>query len=225
MAETIDSIFLPAISRGGYGDAYFFNISLHFSYYIYAAPLACAFASSGLFCDDAETGYYRLRMMKAGRRGYQLGMWFGSTIGGGLALFTSVALFAFTCRIILQPHFMPSNIAAVDGWRPVLAGPFGNWMYMLLNALLAFLFGMIWSGVGLMFSILSPNRYVSYFAPFIVCFCSQLALPPYLQPNEMLVQMNWASFSFAKLAVYQTVLYVAAMIVFIRLMDRRLMDG
>ncbi|MFR9256723.1 MAG: hypothetical protein ACLVJ6_15185 [Merdibacter sp.] len=32
-------------NTGEYGDAYYFNISLHFGYYIYATPLVCAFAS------------------------------------------------------------------------------------------------------------------------------------------------------------------------------------
>lgn len=224
LADTMDSLFLPEVSSAGFGAVYFFNMSLHFSYYIYAAPLCCAFASSGLFCDDSQAGFYRLRLMKAGKKGYQLGLWFSSTIGGGLALFMSVALFAITCTTRFRFYFIAADIATVDGWIPVLESPFGNIVYLIVNAFLGFLFGLIWSGVGLLFSVFSQNRYVCYFIPFILCFCAQLALPPSLQPNEMLVQMNWSSFSFAKLVGYQAFLYIVTMVLFLRSFHRRILN-
>jgi len=93
-----------------FGDAYYFNIALHFGYYIYAAPLACAFAASGTFVSDSEAGFYRLRLMKSGRKEYQYGLFLGATIGGGLALMAGVLLFAGACTLIYGPYIPATNM-------------------------------------------------------------------------------------------------------------------
>jgi hypothetical protein len=211
--------------REGMGSAYFYNISLHFGYYIYAAPLICAYAVSWLFCDDSEAGLYRLRLLHSGRVGYRNGLWIGTTLSGGLVLFFGVILFALACAIFFPMNVPADEIATLNAWIPLIEGSMSNWNYMLMGAILAFLFGAIWSGVGLTVSIWSQNRYVSCFAPFIICFCSVLILPPKLQPLEMLVQMNWVSFTFTKLFVYQGVLYLIIMLAFNYLFERKVIHG
>ncbi|NLO84553.1 MAG: hypothetical protein GX096_03875 [Clostridiales bacterium] len=228
-AEVAEGAFLGPwrmADQSGFGDAYYFNISLHFGYYIYAAPLACAFAASGMFVSDLEAGFYRLRLMKSGRREYQYGLFLGTTIGGGLALMVGVLLFAVACSIIYLPYYPATDLVAPQAWLPMLKGQMGNWNFMLVSALLAFLFGMVWSGVGLAISVLSPNRYVSYLAPFIICFCAVLALPKEFQPLEMLVQMSWyETFTFPKLIRYQAVLYFTVMAWFRYAFERRVIRG
>lgn len=209
----------------GFGAAYFFNISLHFGYFIYAAPLACAFAASGQLINDTEAGFFRLRLLKSGKREYSLGLFAGSSLGGGLALMTGVLLFAITCTIVYGATGSIENMATLEAWYPLLFGTYSHWKYMIVNALLAFLFGMLWSGVGLTISIFSLTRYVSYLAPFIICFCSTIALPVNLQPLEMLVQMNWRSFSFPKLLIYQGSLYLLVMLWFNHAFERRIIHG
>ena len=209
-------------NTGEYGDAYYFNISLHFGYYIYAAPLVCAFASGDVFCSDWEAGFYRLRLIKCGRREYQCGLWLGTTLGGGLALFLGVSLFGAACAVLFGPQRPAEVIMTVDGWLPLLQDPNGNLSYMLANALLALLFGMVWSGAGLFFSLLSPNRATSYLMPFILCFCGAIFLPASLRPLEMLVQMSWQDFHFPRLIAYQTALYAAFAAGCLWISDRRL---
>ncbi|GHU83422.1 hypothetical protein FACS1894196_3280 [Clostridia bacterium] len=224
-AEVIQMALIRDTLASDMGDAYFFNISIHFGYYIYAAPLLCSLATGGLFVNDSEAGFYRLRLMRSGRGGYRHGLWLGATVGGGLALFLGALLFALSCALLFGPHYPATSIATADGWLPVLEGLSGNWRYMLLNALLAFVFGMVWSGVGLTFTVLSPNRYVGVLAPFILCFCLALLLPPALQPLEMLVQGRWESFSLPMLFLYQGVLYLLALLWFSFAYDRRITHG
>ncbi|MEG2187741.1 MAG: hypothetical protein RR085_10515 [Clostridia bacterium] len=209
----------------GFGDSYFFNCSIHFGYYIYAAPLLCAFASSWLFCDDAETGFYRSRLMLSGKKEYSYGLFLGTTVGGGFALMTGVLLFILSLTVIYLPYDPATGMAAMDAWKPLLHGKMGGWHYMMANAMLAFLFGMVWSGVGLLFSILSQNRYISYLSPFMLCFSMVLVLPAEWQPLEMLVQMNWVAFSFEKLFIYQSVLYISVMLLFIYIFERKIIHG
>lgn len=225
ISEDVFSGFWKVERDGGFNAAYFFNIALHFSYFIYAAPLICAFAASGNLVNDVEAGYYRHRLLFSGRKEYQYGLYIGSTIGGGLALLTPVILFACVCAALYSTEHMVDEMAVMNGWTLIVTTKNANWNYMILCALLSFLFGMVWSGVGLTISIYSPNRYVSYVSPFIVCFASVLILPPSLQPLEMLVQMNWTSFTFAKLLMYQTILYLIIMIWFRHVFERRIVHG
>ncbi len=218
--EIAEDVF-GGVSDTTFGAAYNFNISLHFGYYIYAAPLACAFAAGGSWINDEEAGFYRLRLLKSGKREYGCGLFVGSAIGGGLALMLGVMLFATVCAILYGTSTSIDDIAAVDAWYPIVTSSCANWNYMIVNALLAFLFGAVWSGVGLTISVYSPVRYVSYLSPFIICFCSALALPYSLQPLEMLVQMQWGSFTFTKMLLYQSILFIAVMVWFNRAIERR----
>ena len=203
----------------GYGEAYYFRISLNVGYYVYAAPLACAFASSALFIQDWEAGFYRSRLMRSGKGGYANGLWLGATAGGGLALFMGGMLFALVCAVVYPPH-----IPAVEQ-DIIVAGFLGNFRYMLECALMAFLFGAVWSGVGLIFSVLSPSRYVSYLAPFILCFCSLLFLPEIWGPTAMLKWERWTEFPTTGPLAYQAALYAGGMLLFRFAFERRVIHG
>lgn len=222
-AEIINPI-MAIVDTGirDYGDAYFFHLSTHFGYYIYAAPLVCAFATGNVFCDDWEAGFYRHRLMKVGRRVYKHGLWVGVTLGGGLAVMLGVLIFALVCTLSFGPLPSATILPTMDAWLPLLQGAMGSARYMIINALLGFLFGMVWSGVGLLISTFTPNRYVSFLAPFMVCFSAVIFLPASLGPLEMLVQMNWESFTFPKLVAYQLILYTLLMIGHSIAFDRRI---
>lgn len=222
-AEIAEDVFRGYADESAveFGAAYFFNISMHFGYFIYAAPLACAFAASGNIINDTEAGFYRLRLMKSGKHEYSIGMFIGTSIGGGLALMLGMLLFAVVCAFKYSISASIADMAVMDAWYPLVSGAHSHWKYMIVSALLAFLFGSLWSGVGLTISVYSPVRYVSYLTPFIICFCSALALPVSLQPLEMLVQMNWKAFTFPKLLMYQFVLYCTVMIWFDFVVERR----
>ena len=223
-AEIAEDVFSGYAGDGpdAFGAAYSFNISMHFGYFIYAAPLACAFAASGSLINDTEAGFYRLRLMKSGKHEYSIGMFIGTSIGGGLALMLGMLLFASVCALQYGTRASIADMAALDAWFPLVSSTNSHWKYMIVSALLAFLFGSLWSGVGLTVSVYSPVRYVSYLTPFIICFCSALALPVSLQPLEMLVQMNWEDFTFPKLLMYQLVLYCAVMLWFDYVVERRI---
>ena len=222
IAEDIITGLNQSYSAMGYGAAYKFNISLHFGYYIYAAPLTCAFAAGGNLINETEAGFYRTRLLKTGKHGYSLSFFMGSSMGGGLALMAGVALFAVACAMAYGTAGSIEDLAVMDAWMPLLKGHFSHWNYMLAIALLAFMFGTVWSGFGLAVSVYSSARYVSYLTPFIVCFCSALAVPANLQPLEMLVQINWETFSFPSLLLYNCILYAAIMIWFDSSFRRRI---
>lgn len=200
------------------GAAYPLDIAIRFGLFRYAAPLAAAFAAGGKLIDDTEEGFYRLRLMKSGKHEYSLGIFVGSSIGGGLA----VAMGMLLCIILCAAHYGVSadveGLAQNDAWIPLTQG---QWRYMGMHMILAFLFGTVWSGAGLLISVYSPVRYVSYLAPFMICFACTLVLPPALQPLEMLVQAQWKSFTFPKMFLYQGTLYLVMMLWFDRAVERK----
>lgn len=208
-----------------FGAAYQFTLSTNFGYYIYAAPIACAFAASGEIVNDLEEGFYRLRLMKSGRREYRYGAFVGSTLCGGLALMLGVMAFALVCAVMYGTYQPIEDLAHNDAWMPIVSGANAHWKYMTLHALDAMMFGMVWSGIGMTISVISPSRYVSYFAPFIICFCSALVLPAGLQPLEMLLQLGWMDFTFPKMIAYQAILYILTMAWFSYEFEKRVVHG
>ncbi len=215
LAETVgsayDSIFHGA---SGFMDVYLFNIALHFGYFIWAAPLICAFAGSGAYCNAYEAGFYRQQLVRGGFKRSCLCIWFGGTCSGGAALAGAILLFTLFQIVIFEPCPDATVIATYDGWIPLLSAKYGGLWYMLAHAGLAFLFGAVWSGVGIALSVFQPNRYVCYFSPFVLCMCTALALPSTFQPLEMLVQMRWEQFNFPQLFFYQGFLYSAGYLTF-----------
>jgi len=210
-APAYDILFHGA---SGLEDAYYFNIAFHFGYFIWAAPLICAFAGSGAYCDAYEAGFYRQQLVRGGFERSCLAIWYGGTFSGGLALAGGVLLFTLFQIIVFEPCQDATVIASFDGWTPLLSAKNGGLWYMLAHAGLAFLFGAVWSGIGIALSVFQPNRYVCYFSPFILCMCAALLLPSWLQPLEMLVQMRWESFNFLRVLLYECSLYSVGYLVF-----------
>lgn len=214
-AETAGSAY-DVLFHGAIGleDAYSFNIAFHFGYFIWAAPLICAFAGSGAYCNAYEAGFYRQQLVRGGYKRSCPSIWFGGTFSGGVALAGGVLLFILFQVIVFEPCQDATVIAAFDGWLPLLSAKHGGLWYMLAHAGLAFLFGAVWSGIGIALSVFQPNRYVCYFSPFIMCMCAALVFPPCFQPLEMLVQMRWETFNFPQLLFYQGLLYSAGYLAF-----------
>lgn len=214
-AETAGSAY-DVLFHGAIGleDAYSFNIALHFGYFIWAAPLICAFAGSGAYCNAYEAGFYRQQLVRGGYKRSCPFIWFGGTFSGGVALAGGVLLFTLFQVIVFEPCQDATVIAAFDGWMPLLSAKYGGLWYMLVHVGLAFLFGTVWSGIGIALSVFQPNRYVCYFSPFILCMCAALAFPPCFQPLEMLVQMRWETFNFPQLLFYQGFLYSVGYLAF-----------
>lgn len=224
-AETASAAYdIVFYGASGLEDAYYFNIALHFGYFIWAAPLICAFAGSGVYCDAYEAGFYRQQFIRGGFRKSCLSIWFGGTVSGGTALAGGVLLFAIFQIIIFEPCQDGTVIASFDGWLPLLATKHGGLWYMLAHAGLAFLFGAVWSGFGIILSVFQPNRYVCYFSPFVLCMCAALALPSRFQPLEMLVQMRWEDFNFSDLLLYQGILYSAEYVTFHYVLKKELIQ-
>lgn len=215
LAETASSAY-DVFFHGAEGleDAYFFNIALHFGYFIWAAPLICAFVGAGAYCDAYEAGFYRQQLVRSGFKRSCSSIWFAGTFSGGAALAGGVLLFTLFQIVVFEPCQDATVIASFAGWQPLLSAKNGGLWYMLAHAGLAFLFGIVWSGAGVALSVFQPNRYVCYFSPFILCMCAALVLPSQFQPLEMLVQSRWDTFNFPQLLLYQGLLYSAGQLAF-----------
>ena len=99
----------------------------------------------------------------------------------------------------------------------------------LMLLALAFFFGAIWSGAGLLVSVLFPNKYLALAAPFALYFSLHLllyrtgALLVFSPVNMLMPNTVFIPFPLYPL-LYETVLLGVIGVLFFRLAERRLWD-
>lgn len=105
----------------------------------------------------------------------------------------------------------------------------GGLLLVILLLLLSFLFGAIWSNIGLCISAMIPNRYIALAAPFAIYFATHLIFYRIgfllvLSPVNMLMPAATFIPNMAYPFVYQTVLFCIVDLACHKAMERRLND-
>lgn len=148
-------------------------------YDLFAAILAVLPAAAA-FCDDYNSGYIKSILSRASKRQYIRETFFCSSIAGGLAVF----LPCFLSGVFFLMNGKLDTLENRNSWgystafdETVYAGiqyVWGGLLLALMLLALAFLFGAIWSDVGLLVSVLLPNKYLALAAPFALYFSIHL---------------------------------------------------
>ena len=100
---------------------------------------------------------------------------------------------------------------------------------VILLLVLAFLFGAVWSNVGLCISAFIPNRYIALAAPFALYFVTHLIFYRIgfllvLSPVNMLMPATTFIPNISYPFIYQAVLFVVVVLIFDRSIRGRLND-
>lgn len=201
------------------GIAMFFQ-SFLYGYFLYAAPVLCAYPVSSLVCDSRIDGFWQRQEIAVGRKQANLSLWFAGTFCGGLVLLCSSQCFGVISSLVYPFRSIERTIPGFIFWE-ILVNSHGELAAIALQGFLAFLFGAVWSGVCLLIVNHSPNRYLGTLIPFVLCLALTIVLPSALQPFEMLVQLTWATFSIKGIIIYQLIVYMAVFIVYTRKHKRR----
>jgi ABC-type transport system involved in multi-copper enzyme maturation permease subunit len=213
--------------------ALMFSMSLVVSGFLLIAPIIAAIPYSFSFCDDYNTGYYRLLAVRQRYSTYLVSKCLGTALAGGLALSLGTALYAVFLYICF-PLYIPgiSQAASTLGldliWEH-LGYTQGAWLLIVVQIVLCMLSGMVWATVGLMFSALVPNRYVAIAIPFILyltCFLvmSRLGLDR-LSPATFLVPYQRSDTTLIEVVLYELVFCAIAATIFYKLAKRRLQNA
>lgn len=220
----IGSIFLDDIS-GSHG----------LSGYDLFAPIFAVLPAATLFCEDYTSGYIKSILNRVEKKRYIRETLCCSSLAGGLAVFLPCFLSGLFYLVNGKLN-LPENRNSW-GYSTVfdetvyseMQYAWGGILLFLLLLLLAFLFGAIWSNVGLVMSALMPNRYLALAAPFALYFSVHLILywlesPLLFSPVNMLMPDTVFIPFKAYPLLYETVLFALLWILFTKLAERRLWD-
>lgn len=144
------------------------------------APILAVLPATTLFCDDYNSGYIKSILSRTERKQYINETYLCSSIAGGLAVFIPT----FIVNLLMIVSFKPNTLENNLGYETFLdEGIFANIQFIwggllvaIILTLLSFLFGSVWSNVGLCISAFMPNKYVALAAPFVLYFSSHLIL-------------------------------------------------
>lgn len=194
------------------------------------APILAVLPASTMFCNDYGSGYIKSILGRVDKCRYFRETVFCSSIAGGLAIFIPVFIMSMIFMINGEP-----NIAANKIWQngideTVFASIqyiWGGGFIVMLLLILAFMFGAVWSNIGLCVSAIFPNKYITLLGPFFIYFSLHLIL--YRTPNllflsplntlipiETFVPSVWFPF------VYQIVLFTVCIFLFYHNTERRI---
>lgn len=153
---------------------YFFDMAHNIGYFSSISLLCCTAINCTSFLNDYHSFYYRSAALRSGKRNYALSKYLSCVVTGGLTLAIGLVL-VFLILMIRFP-FISETSGALDSWlhsgyfgREILADG-NNFGFAAVCAFLAFLFGAVWSAVGVCVSAFITDRYVASFSPYVIWY-------------------------------------------------------
>lgn len=156
-------------------------------------PFAAVFpvlAYASRFCEEYQSGYYRMICARMSPGTFGIIRMTSVALSGGVIIaapILMVCIMALRFGIPGIPHDSDEGL-----WQGTVMltyiREYGDWYIVVGKVLLGFLFGCIWSLVGLAFAAWVLNRYVALIAPFVLYESLWLGLEkiPLLNPIRLL---------------------------------------
>ncbi len=135
------------------------------------AAIFCALPFADSFCEDFNSGYIRSMVSRVGIKKYAFTKCFSVALSGGMVMAGIIAVTILYCGILADSPDTPEAIAFMRNsiWmRSGIIFVMNGVPYLLLRILFGFLFGCVWSLIGLLTSSILTNKYVTYIAPFVL---------------------------------------------------------
>lgn len=143
------------------------------------APIFAVLPAATLFCDSYNNGYIKSILFRTTKRKCLVSDLIVCGVSGGVAVSLPVFIMFMLFLFIGKPY-VPD--AQTTEYGSIMQGTileniefvWGGILVLLVILLLAFIFGMVWSCVGLSISAFMPNRYIALAAPFLIFFALYL---------------------------------------------------
>lgn len=156
-------------------------------------PFAAIFpvlAYSSRFCEEYQSGYYRMIFSRIKPEKFGIVRICSVALSGGIIIALPIFL---VCVAALQFGIPGLPQGSDTGfWNNTrmlyYISEYGDWYIAGGKVLLGFVFGCIWSLVGLAFAVWISNRYVALIAPFVLYESMWLGLSklPFINPIMLL---------------------------------------
>ena len=208
-----------------------YNAHTH-SGYDFFAPIFAVLPAAIIFCDDYNSGYIKNILTRTNKKRYIKETFFCSSIAGGLAIFIPT-----TINVVVNYILGEKNFAQNQGYTSILDDTiFANIQYIgggvlvaIMILILSFLFGAIWSNIGLLISAVKPNRYLALSVPFAIFFaihivCYKIGSILFLSPMNLIVPLENFIPSIIFPFVYQIAIFIIVYIAFYYFAKRRIKD-
>ncbi len=160
---------------------YFWGMSQDIGFFTPLSLLCCTAINCTSFLNDYRCCYYRSAALRSGKRNYVASKFLSCVMTGGLTLALGLVLY-FLILMIRFP-FISEQSGALENWLALFSNcgvdllASGNYFgFAAAYVLLAFLFGAVWSAVGICVSAFITDRYVASFSPYILWFVSKFLL-------------------------------------------------
>lgn len=144
------------------------------------AVLCCTALNCTAFLNDHESSFYRACILRSGKHRYTAAKFLSCVVTGGLILALGLIIFVLILRLRF-PLANPDGGVAESAQHSsslmgkiITDGHYVGWFAAL--ALLSFLYGGMWSAVGLCVSAFIPDKYAASFSPFIILKFSEFFL-------------------------------------------------
>lgn len=210
-------------------------ISHTLSGYDLFAPILAVLPAATLFCEDYNSGYIKSILSRVEKRRYIRETLLCSSVGGGLAIF--LPCFLSGLFYLVNGRLDTPENRNSWGYSTVfdetvyfrMQYVWGGLLLGLMLLALAFLFGAIWSNVGLFVSVLCPNKYVALAVPFALYFSVHLIfyrlgfLLVFSPVNMLMPDTTFIPFAFYPL-LYEALLLGVICMLFCWFVQRRLRD-
>lgn len=198
------------------------------------APILAVLPATTLFCEDYNSGYIKSILNRVEKKRYIRETVFCSSIAGGLAIFLPSLITSIFYIVNGKPNTAENagiNYFTVfdETVYSQLQFVWGGLLMVILLLVLAFMFGAVWSNVGLCISTFIPNRYIALAAPFALYFITHLIFYRIgfllvFSPVNMLMPATTFIPSMSYPFIYQILLFVVIAFIFDRSIKGRLND-
>lgn len=204
----------------------FYTNALGLGGFLVFTPLLVVLPGVIQFCDDYNTGYSRFIITRKNRKTYLFSRYLSSVISGGIACMLALVMLGIITIILCKPAGVNDS-----GTGTVIYSSFeksGGGLVLIAHiCFMGFIFGIVWSSVGMAVSAVIPNRYVALCMPLIIFYGAHIILS-YLElyrfsPVNMIYLDIQKSLTFV--LVYQAIILLITIAIFIAAGDRRLKDA
>lgn len=211
---------------------YFFELMHNIGSFTSLSVLCCTVLNCTSFLRDRKSGYFRHMVIRSGERKYAAAKFLSCVITGGAILAFGEILFIMVLRIMGFP-LMAENSSMGESvlmyWGvtgDVLRG--GNIVeYFAVYALFAFLYGAIWSAVGIAVSAFFEDYYAASFSPYIISYAVSMFITGAITPDHILngnFNLGGVAKSLLGAVLYSGALIAVIAVIFIERTKRRLSE-
>ena len=187
---------------------YFFTMTQQFGFFTSISVIACAVVTSFSFIEDFECRYSNFIISRCSKDGYIAAKFLAVSFAGGLLL--AGGIFAYIMMLRVEFPLIAENSIALSNYMNMIDNAFlaialqnDNYiMYFATYVLFAFLFGALWSSVGLAMSTVINNKFVAAFTPYILLHLNTLLFHGTKFKVETIFRANYSFGNFESSLIY-----------------------